>query len=63
MLLAYLNKQYIACADNSLLTMIIDGAPQRVVGLPLPQNGTYNTCCTGNYKHKHISRGLDMGDQ
>src|SRR3954464_7156702 len=38
MLLAYHNKQYIACADNGLLTMIIDGRPEKVVGLPLPDN-------------------------
>ena len=38
MLLAYHNKQYIACADNGLLTMILDGNPERVVGLPLSLN-------------------------
>jgi len=38
MLLAYHNNQYIACADNGLLTMILDGPPDRVVGLPLPDN-------------------------
>ncbi len=36
MLLAYHNNQYIACADNGLLTMILDGMPQQVVGLPMP---------------------------
>ncbi|WP_207493393.1 SAM hydrolase/SAM-dependent halogenase family protein [Aridibaculum aurantiacum] len=36
MLLAYHNQQYIACADNGLLTMILDGTPEYVVGLPLP---------------------------
>ncbi len=38
MLLAYNNGQYIACADNGLLTMIIEGKPEKVVGLPLPEN-------------------------
>ena len=38
MLLAYHNSQYIACADNGLLTMIIDGTPEKVVGLSLPEN-------------------------
>jgi S-adenosyl-L-methionine hydrolase (adenosine-forming) len=38
MLLAYHNQQYIACADNGLLTMIVDGTPDYVVGLPLPEN-------------------------
>src|SRR4028119_1578343 len=38
MLLAYHNDQYIACADNGLLTMILDGPPDKVVALPLPEN-------------------------
>jgi S-adenosyl-L-methionine hydrolase (adenosine-forming) len=38
MLLAYHNQQYIACADNGLLTMIVDGTPEYVVGLPLPED-------------------------
>ena len=47
MLLAYHNKQYIACADNGLLTMILNGPPQRVVGLPIPQNEEMTTLnCT-----------------
>ena len=36
MLLAKHNKQYIACADNGLLTMMLDGSPESVVALPLP---------------------------
>ncbi|MCY7421269.1 MAG: SAM-dependent chlorinase/fluorinase [Chitinophagaceae bacterium] len=36
MLLSKYNNQYIACADNGLVTMISDGAPVEVVGLPLP---------------------------
>ena len=36
MLLSTYNNQYIACADNGLVTMISDGAPAEVVGLPLP---------------------------
>ena len=47
MLLAYHNSQYIACADNGLLTMIIDGTPEKVVGLPLPENSRPTTLtCT-----------------
>lgn len=38
MLLAYHNEQYIACADNGLLTMILDGTPDYVVALPLPSD-------------------------
>jgi S-adenosylmethionine hydrolase len=48
MLLSYHNNQYIACADNGLLTMILDGAPQRVVGIPLPEDERPTTLtCTG----------------
>jgi S-adenosylmethionine hydrolase len=35
MLLACHNGQYIACANNGLLTMIVDGTPNDVVSLPL----------------------------
>lgn len=34
MLLAEHNGQYIGCADNGLLTMILEGQPQKVVALP-----------------------------
>lgn len=47
MLLAYHNGQYIACADNGLLTMILDGQPDKVVSLPLPENESPTTLvCT-----------------
>lgn len=36
MLLAYHENQYIGCADNGLLTMIVDGKPEHVIGLPMP---------------------------
>lgn len=35
LLLAEHNGQYIGCADNGLLTMILDGEPEKVVALPL----------------------------
>lgn len=38
MLLAYHNDQYIACADNGLLTMILDGKPEKVISLPMPSD-------------------------
>lgn len=47
MLLAYHNNQYIACADNGLLTMIVDGKPDKVIGLPLPADCSVSTLsCT-----------------
>ena len=48
MLLSTYNNQYIACADNGLVTMISDGAPAEVVGLPLPADIQPTTLvCTG----------------
>lgn len=47
MLLSTYKNQYIACADNGLVTMISDGAPVEVVGLPLPAETQPNTLvCT-----------------
>ena len=42
-----LNGQYIFCADNGLLQMILPAKPDLVVGLPLDQNEIKNTLyCT-----------------
>src|SRR5215210_1290422 len=38
MLLSCHNQQYLACADNGLLTMIADGVPDEVMSLPLPES-------------------------
>jgi len=47
LLLAYHNEQYIFCADNGLLTMILEGKPEMVIGLPLDKNSIKNTLyCT-----------------
>jgi S-adenosylmethionine hydrolase len=47
LLLAYHNEQYIICADNGLLTMILEGKPEMVIGLPLDKNSIKNTLyCT-----------------
>src|SRR5687767_131681 len=35
LLLAHHNNQYILCADNGLLTMILESRPDLVIGLPL----------------------------
>ncbi len=35
LLLAYHNQQYIACADNGLLSLICDGSPQQVISIPI----------------------------
>lgn len=37
------NGQYIGCADNGLITMILEEAPQKVVALPLSSSEQKNT--------------------
>ena len=47
LLLAYHKEQYIICADNGLLTMILEGNPELIIGLPLDKNAMKNTLyCT-----------------
>src|SRR5262245_31029327 len=47
MLLARHNGHYIGCADNGLLTMILEEVPQKVVALTLDKNEHKNTIyCT-----------------
>jgi S-adenosylmethionine hydrolase len=43
LLLAKHNGQYIGCADNGLLTMILEESPQEVVALPLEKSEHKNT--------------------
>jgi S-adenosyl-L-methionine hydrolase (adenosine-forming) len=43
LLLAYHNEQYILCADNGLLSMILETKPELVIGLPLEKTAPRNT--------------------
>jgi S-adenosylmethionine hydrolase len=43
LLLAFHQEQYILCADNGLLTMIIEGKPELVMGLPTEARALKNT--------------------
>ena len=43
MLLAYHNNQYLLCADNGLLSMILEGPPEIVIGLPLDKTQQKDT--------------------
>lgn len=48
LLLAEHEGYYIGCADNGLLTMILEGEPQKVVALPLDKNIVKNVLyCAG----------------
>lgn len=43
LLLAFHNDQYLLCADNGLLTMILEGRPEMVIGLPMDKTAIKNT--------------------
>src|SRR5690606_27822107 len=43
LLLAFHNEQYILCADNGLLTMILEGKPELVIGLSPKEKSIKNT--------------------
>lgn len=43
LLLAFHNQQYLLCADNGLLNMILEGRPEMVIGLPLDRTAVKNT--------------------
>ena len=43
LLLAYHKDQYLLCADNGLLTMILEGKPELVIGIPLDKLAVKNT--------------------
>jgi S-adenosyl-L-methionine hydrolase (adenosine-forming) len=47
LLLAFHNNQYLLCADNGLLTMILEETPELVIGIPLDKTAIKNTLyCT-----------------
>jgi S-adenosylmethionine hydrolase len=48
LLLAFHKNQYLLCADNGLLNMILEETPEMVIGIPLDKLATRNTIyCTG----------------
>jgi S-adenosyl-L-methionine hydrolase (adenosine-forming) len=52
LLLASVNGQYIFCADNGLLDMILPEKPEIIVGIPLDKNEIKNTLyCTRQIGH------------
>lgn len=68
MLIAEHNGHYIGCADNGLLTMILEELPQKVVGLPLDKTTQKNTLyCTSvfakAFNDLHSGKTIDeIGD-
>jgi len=48
LLLAFHNNQYYLCADNGLLSMILEETPEMVIGIPLDKMANKNTLyCAG----------------
>ena len=43
LLFAFHKEQYILCADNGLLTMIVEEKPEMVIGLPIERSKPVNT--------------------
>ncbi|HUR09793.1 MAG TPA: SAM-dependent chlorinase/fluorinase [Flavitalea sp.] len=63
LLLAFHNEQYILCADNGLLTMILEEKPEMVLALPLDKSQLRNTLyCTQVMGHaiQQIIQGVSL---
>jgi S-adenosylmethionine hydrolase len=43
MLFAFHNNQYVLCADNGLLSMILEDKPEMVIGIPMEKTAIKNT--------------------
>lgn len=56
LILAFHKNQYLLCADNGLLTMILEEAPEMIIGIPLDKmaikNTTYLTSVMGTVINK-----------
>lgn len=53
------NDQYIGCADNGLITMILEETPQKMVGLPLESSKKKSTLYCTNIFAKAFQKILD----
>ncbi len=56
LLLAYHGGHYFGCADNGLITMILEEEPEAVVAIPLKQNSEKNTLIFANIFAKAFSK-------
>jgi S-adenosylmethionine hydrolase len=62
LLFAYHNEQYILCADNGLLTMILEGKPEMVIGLRMDRTAIKNTLYCTRLMGEAINR-LQSGER
>lgn len=58
LLLINYNNQYIGCADNGLITMILEEVPQNIVALSLNKSAQKIRCIVLQYLQKLLTRFL-----
>lgn len=56
LLLAFHNNQYLICADNGLLTMILEETPEVVIGIPLEKTAIKNTIYLSSIMGKVVNQ-------
>jgi len=56
LLLAFHNNQYLICADNGLLTMILEETPEIVIGIPLEKTAIKNTTYLASIMGKVVNQ-------
>jgi len=56
LLLAYHKDQYFLCADNGLLTMILEEKPEMVIGIPLDKLAVKNTVYCSHIMGKTVNQ-------
>jgi S-adenosylmethionine hydrolase len=56
LLLAFHNNQYLLCADNGLLTMILEETPEIIIGIPLEKEATKNTIFLTSVMGKAVNK-------
>lgn len=61
LLLAFHNNQYLLCADNGLLTMILEETPEIIIGIPLEKEAKKNTTFLTSVMGKVVNK-LVNGD-
>lgn len=61
LLLAFHHNQYLLCADNGLLTMILEETPEIIIGIPLEKEATKNTIYLTSVMGKVVNK-LVNGD-
>lgn len=59
LLFIYHREQYLLCADNGLISMIIDEKPELVISLPLEENAVKNTLYCASLMGKAVNRLLN----